>query len=116
MKFLLIISHDEHFRPTEGLVEEIFRWMDEMMERGIMVHGNPLRPAEEAKTVRVRNGKLRAVNGPSTRAKEKISAYVLIDCRDMDEAVKIALSHPMAKAAVVEVRPVWEELAGSGKG
>ncbi|HEY9162819.1 MAG TPA: YciI family protein [Desulfomonilia bacterium] len=111
MKFLLIISHDAHFRPTKDLVEDIFKWMDEMTGRGILIHGNPLRPAEEAITVRVRGGKIKAVKGPSTHAKEKISAYVLIDCLEMDDAVKIASAHPMARAATIEVRPVWEELA-----
>ena len=112
MKYLLIICHDSHFRPTKGLVADILKWMDKMIERGILIHGNPLKPAGEARTVRVREGKLTVKKGPSTMSKEKISAYVLIECSEMDAAVKVASSHPMAREATVEVRPVWEELAG----
>jgi hypothetical protein len=112
MKYLLIICYDSHFSPTEGLVADIFKWMGEMIECGILIHGNPLRPADEARTVRVRDGKLTVKKGPSTMAKEKISAYVLIECSDIGAAIKVASSHPMAREATIEVRPVWEELAG----
>jgi len=29
----------------------------------------------------------------------------------MDEAIRVASLHPMARAATVEVRPIWAELA-----
>jgi hypothetical protein len=38
-------------------------------------------------------------------------AFELLDCRDQDEALELARRHPMAKAATIEVRPVWMERA-----
>ena len=111
MKYLLIIGHDTFFRPTKPLISNIRHWIKKMEKCGKRVYGNPLRPSDEASTVRVRKGNLIVKNGPSTRTKEKIAAYELIECSSMKEAIEIASGHPMAKAATIEVRPVWEELA-----
>jgi hypothetical protein len=39
-----------------------------------------------------------------------MAAYGLIACANAQEAVDIAASHPMARAATIEVRPVWSDL------
>ena len=111
-QFLLIVSHDDAFRPTQKLLRDIAAWIEAMDARGVRVYGNPLRPPSDAATVRVRNGKARVTKGPFAKSPEAMCAYELILCAAMDEAVEIALRHPMAKAAAIEVRPVWNELAG----
>ncbi len=112
MQFLLIICHDDDFRPTDTLLADIHAWISEMGGRGIRTYGNPLQPPSEATTVRVRNGKLRRTNGPFSNSKEKMCAYELIECASAEEAVDVASRHPMAKAATIEVRPIWNELVG----
>jgi hypothetical protein len=111
MKFLLIIAHDNTFVPADELVAQIFEWIETMERRGVRVSGAPLRPAAEACTVRVRDSKVRRTAGPFSEAKEQICAYELLECDSMEMAVQAALSHPMASAATIEVRPVWEQLA-----
>ncbi|HQQ63850.1 MAG TPA: YciI family protein [Pseudomonadales bacterium] len=110
MQYLLIISHDEHFAPTEQLFEDIAAWNAAMERRGAFVYGNPLRPPCDARTIRVREGKTVVTDGPFADSKEKMCAYVLLDCSSMDEATAAAAHHPMASAATIEVRPVWNEL------
>ncbi|TAJ81726.1 MAG: transcription initiation protein [Gallionellaceae bacterium] len=110
MQYLLIICHDDAFAPNEVLFEEIGTWIAEMEQCGIRLYGNPLRPADSAKTVRVRKGKVRVTNGAFADTEEKMCAYDLIECADMDEAVEAASKHPMAKVATIEVRPVWANI------
>jgi hypothetical protein len=74
MQFLLIISHDESFVPAETLVEETMGWVREMAGRGIRKYGNPLRPAKEAKSVRVREGKRVLTDGPFGACMEQMCA------------------------------------------
>ncbi|MBP8303918.1 MAG: transcription initiation protein [Phycisphaerae bacterium] len=112
MQYLLIISHDDRFRPTEDLLENIGAWIRRMEDRGIRVHGNPLQPPGTATTVRIRKGKLAVTKGPLAKSREKMCAYELIECSGPEEAIAIASQHPMAKAATIEVRPVWNELVG----
>jgi hypothetical protein len=113
MQYLLIICHGESFIPTDKLVNDIVSWDKEMGEQGIRKYGNPLRPPIDAKTVRVREGKVMIADGPFADSKEKIAAYELIECASLEEAINIASQHPMAKAATIEVRPIWTDLGKS---
>ncbi|HTY61767.1 MAG TPA: YciI family protein [Acidobacteriota bacterium] len=110
MKYLLIISHDNRFAPNENLLQDIGTWIAKMKNRGVRVSGNPLRPPNEATTVRVREGKVVLKKGPFANSKEKMCAYELIECSGDTEAIEIASLHPMAKVATIEVRPIWKEL------
>jgi hypothetical protein len=107
----MIICHDDSFAPTEALVTDIVAWDREMEDREIRKYGNPLRPPNDAVTVRVREGKRVLKNGPFSESKEKMAAYELIECGSLEEAIDVASTHPMAKAATIEVRPVWHDLA-----
>lgn len=111
MQYLLIISHDDTFAPTEALLKDIQAWIRKMEHHGVRLYGNPLRPAVDATTVRVRNGKVTLSKGPFADSNEKMCAYELIECASNKEAIEVASSHPMANAATIEVRPVWNELA-----
>jgi hypothetical protein len=111
MQYLLIICHDNSFTPTDTLVKRIVAWIKKMESRGIRVYGNPLRPPSDAKTVRVREGKVMLTKGPFAKSKEKMCAYELIECASPKEAIDVASQHPMAKVATIEVRPIWSDLA-----
>ena len=111
MQYLLIICHEESFAPTKTLVSEIVAWVKEMEGRGIRKYGNPLRPPSDATTVRVREGNILLTDGPFAESKEKMCAYELIECASLEEAIDVVARHPMAKAATVEVRPIWADLA-----
>ncbi|MEO8883838.1 MAG: YciI family protein [Devosia sp.] len=60
----------------------------------------------EAVTVRVRNDKISATDGPFAETKEVLGGFVLIDAADIEEAVRMAATNPMAKLGSVEVRPL----------
>jgi hypothetical protein len=110
--YLLIICHDDSFAPSAALVAAIHDWDLELDRRGIRLDGRPLRPPADAVTVRVREGKPALGDGPFAATAEQMAAYELLDCADLDEAIGLASSHPMAAAGTIEVRPVWEELSG----
>lgn len=112
MRFLLLICHDDAFRASETLIADIGAWIRDMTMRKVHVDGYPLRPPREAATVRVRGGRVRVKDGPFAGSREKICACHLVECPSREEAIVVAASHPMAKVATIEVRPVWEELAG----
>lgn len=40
-----------------------------------------------------------------------MAAYGLIECASLEQAIDVASRHPMARAATIEVRPVWADLA-----
>lgn len=107
MEFLFIISHDSAFRPDPKLLSDIKAWNESAEAKGVRVDGKPLEPASAAVTVRVRNGVDKIELAPFSSSEEQMCAYELVRCGDMDEAVALAKTHPMARAATIEVRPVW---------
>lgn len=91
-----------------AMVIAVKSWMDEMSERGVRLSGGPLRSAAEAKIVRVADGELLVSDGPFAETKEQIGGYDVIDCADLDAAIQIAATHPLARTAKVEIRPYWD--------
>lgn len=108
MKYLLLICIDE---PITAFPEETDAqaWADEMTSRGIRLMGNRTRDAEDATTVRVRDGATLLTDGPYAETKEQMCGFDIIECADLDEAVEVAAKHPMARFGMIEVRPFWTE-------
>jgi len=71
--------------------------------------GAALYPTTTATTVRVRGGKDGEVvtsDGPFAETKEVLTGFYLMECADLDEAVRWASQIPAAWMSGIEVRPV----------
>jgi hypothetical protein len=72
--------------------------------------GAALYPTPTATTVRVEGGKggdVLTTDGPFAETKEVLTGFYLLECADLDEAVKVAATIPAAwQGGTVEVRPV----------
>jgi hypothetical protein len=103
---------------TEGVEvseEEMGRIMDEYNEfsrnaadAGIMAGGEALHDTNTATTVHVPTGKSGEpvfTDGPFAETKEVLGGFYLLDCADLDEALKWAQQIPGAWHGKVEVRP-----------
>jgi hypothetical protein len=62
----------------------------------------------QARIVRVRDGERLVCDGPFAGTKEQIGGYDVVECADLSAAVGLAAGHPPARAATVEVRPLWD--------
>ncbi|MFI5273015.1 MAG: YciI family protein [Ktedonobacterales bacterium] len=70
--------------------------------------GDALLPTSSATTVRVRDGKTLATDGPFAETKEQLGGFYLVTCDNLDEAIQIASRIPGAQNGEIEVRPVME--------
>jgi hypothetical protein len=111
MRYMLLICGDESTERSPEDNAAIERsgvaWMKEMQDRGVRLEGSRLRPATEATTVRVRDGRPLICDGPFAETKEQVGGYDLIECEDLDQAIEVAARHPMARYGAVEVRPLF---------
>ena len=73
---------------------------------GVLVDCAPLAAGSATTTVRVRDGETILTDGPAAEIKEQLGGYTIIDCADLDEALKWAAIMPAARDASVEVRPI----------
>jgi hypothetical protein len=77
-----------------------------LREAGLFVGTGQLTPVDTATTVRVREGETEILDGPFAVTKEYLGGYYLVDCADLDEALKLAARVPIARYGSVEVRPL----------
>lgn len=78
----------------------------ELSASGHLLAAHALKLPQAAMTVRVRDGKMSATDGPFMETKEMLGGLMLIEARDLNEAVRIAAGIPFARLGSVEVRPL----------
>ncbi|MGH9896937.1 MAG: YciI family protein [bacterium] len=81
-----------------------------MRKSGHLIITEALQSARTAATVRVRNDKLSATDGPFAETKEQLGGFFLIDAMNLNEAIQVASRWPSARLGSIEVRPIEEEL------
>ena len=79
-----------------------------LQESGHFLAGAPLEPVATATLVRVRGAKVSVTDGPFAETKEQLGGFLLIEARDLNEAIQIASRIPVARVGTIEVRPVRE--------
>jgi hypothetical protein len=77
-----------------------------LREAGLLVGVQRLRSADSATSVRVRDGETEITDGPFATTKEILAGYYILECADLDEALRQAARVPAARWGTVEVRPV----------
>jgi hypothetical protein len=107
MKYMMFVATDAEPDRQPEHPREIEDWLSDVDGRGKRIIGDRLRPKQEAKTVRVRSGKVLVTDGPFADSKEVIVGFDILDCETMEEAIEIASRHPMARAGRLELRPFW---------
>jgi hypothetical protein len=91
MRFLSMIRIDEKLgqRPTERLMTEMGKLMEEATREGWLVSTAGLRPTSEGKRLRWNHGKLSSTDGPFTETKEVIGGYAVLEAASMEKALEL---------------------------
>jgi hypothetical protein len=77
-----------------------------LREAGLLVGVQRLHSTESATSVRVRGGEPEITDGPFAVTKEVLAGYYILECADLDEALRQAARVPAARWGTVEVRPI----------
>jgi hypothetical protein len=109
MKYLLLMYANEHDMPENApeLYQAWTAYMEEANAAGVMLSNNGLAPGASATTVRVREGKSLITDGPFAETHEQLGGYSLLECENLDEAIRWAEKIPTAKYGAIEIRPLW---------
>jgi hypothetical protein len=93
---------------ADAFTRECLEYDEALEAKGQLLLAQALQPPEATVTVRVRNGKISTTDGPFAETKEQVGGIVLIQARDLSEAVQVAARSPFARLGCVEVRPIME--------
>lgn len=80
----------------------------ELEANGNLVHAQALQSADTAVLVRVRDGKVSTTDGPFIETKEQLAGFILIEARDLNDAIRIASGIPLARHGTIEVRAIYD--------
>ena len=100
----------DRLTPEEGakLTEDSMAYDRFLASRGKLVVAQALEAPQTAVTIRVRNGKLSSTDGPFAETREILAGFVLVEARDLNEAIGLAEKIPLASIGSVEIRPVMQ--------
>ncbi|MFK4722535.1 hypothetical protein ABIE89_003635 [Bradyrhizobium niftali] len=112
MQYLLLIYRNEAQQSKmdpadyQKLLTEYSAYTQSIVQSGNFKAGDGLQPTSTATTVRVRDGKTLATDGPFAETREQLGGYYLVEARDLDAAIEMAARIPGARDGSIEVRPV----------
>jgi hypothetical protein len=106
MKYMMFVCTDTEPDTDTTNVPDIDDWVDENNAAGRRLQGSALASVSSATTVRVRGGQVLLSDGPFAETKEVIVGFDLLECSDLDEAIDVARTHPMAHHGRIEIRPL----------
>jgi len=117
MKYMLLMYQNEaqapQYTPAEhqAAAKAWYAVLQEAKAAGVWLGNNGLSSISDATTVRIRDGKTLTIDGPFAETHEQLGGYFLLDCKDLDEAVRWATKIPLAKYGSVEIRPLnaWSQ-------
>ena len=94
----------------EKMLKEMGAFNEELVEAGIMLAGEGLKPSRFGKRVKFSGNSRTVTDGPFTETKELIAGYWLWKVTSMEEAVKWVkrCPNPMPTESEIEIRPIYE--------
>ena len=112
VKYLFLLNRTEDALPDPGTPEAaamLAAYTEvtaAMSAAGVLVDCAPLHPQSATTTVRVRDGQTLITDGPAAEIKEQLGGYTIVECEDLDEALRWAARFPAARDASVEIRSI----------
>jgi len=122
MKYLCLVFYDEKRHEAlseqehQQLTDAALEYDQVLRNGGHFITANALEPVRAASTVRIRNGKVSVTDGPFAETNEQIGGFILIEAKDLNEAIRLASGIPPIALGGIEIRPIKEIAHSSAKG
>ena len=95
--------------PTE-LLEAMGKYNEELINAGVMLAGEGLRPSAKGKRVAFDGPRRTVIDGPFAETRELVAGFWLWEVKDLAEAVEWVkrCPNPMPGPSEIEIRPIFE--------
>ena len=93
MRFMMLVKSSEKNSgpPPKELMDAMTKLSEEAVKAGTMIASGGLAPTAASTRVRLSGGKVTAIDGPFTEAKEVVGGYAVFDLKSKKEAIEGAL-------------------------
>ena len=95
--------------PSTELLEAMGKYNEELVNAGIRVGGDGLKPSSQGKRIAFDGPSRTIIDGPFAATPELVAGYWIWEVKDMDEAIAWArrCPNPMPGPSELEIRPVY---------
>lgn len=96
--------------PSTELLEAMGKYNEELVNAGIMLAGDGLKPSSQGKRVAFDGAKRSVIDGPFAETRELVAGFWMWEVKDMAEAIEWVkrCPNPMPGPSEIEIRPVFE--------
>jgi len=114
MKYLCLVYVDEKMlenmsqAQSQALVDQSLDHDDALRRSGHLIAANALHPVRAATTLRARKDKILVTDGPFAETTEQVGGFVLIEAKDLEEAIQLASEIPPLRLGGIEIRAIQE--------
>jgi hypothetical protein len=92
-----------------AMFDTCFEYDDHLRANGHYAGGEALRGPDTALTLAWKNGKVATTDGPYAETKELLGGILILEARDMNQAVQLMAQHPALRySSIFEIRPTVE--------
>jgi hypothetical protein len=114
VKYLCLVMIDE--KRLEALSGSEAQELDDLSidhalqlrQGGHLLVAHALQSTHSATTIRLRGGQVSVTDGPFAETKEQVGGFLLIEARDLNEAIQLASTMPAIHLGGIEIRPLKE--------
>ena len=114
MRVMVLVKATETAKPgsmpSTELLEAMGKFNEELVNAGIMLAGEGLKPSAQGKRVAFDGPGRTVIDGPFAETRELVAGYWLWEVKDMAEAVEWVkrCPNPMLGPSEIEIRPVYD--------
>ena len=114
MRVLVLVKatdeSEQGILPTTELLKAMGRYNEELVNAGIMLAADGLKPSSQGKRVAFDGPGREVIAGPFAETRELVAGFWLWNVKDMDEAVAWVkrCPNPMPGPSEIEIRPLYE--------
>jgi hypothetical protein len=96
--------------PRTELLEAMGKYNEQLVNAGVMLAGEGLKPSSQGKRVAFDGAGRTVVDGPFAETRELVAGFWLWEVKDMAEAVEWVkrCPNPMPGPSEIEIRPLYE--------
>lgn len=133
MRYLLMLYAEEQAGaaiPPEQMakaMDGMYAYQQALTKAGTFISTAALGPTGQARTLRMEGGEVKLTDagftnegghlgvqeGPYAETREQFGGLFVIECTDMDEAVKWAARCPAAQWGPIEIRPIYNTMSAN---
>ncbi len=114
MRVMVIVKATEDSEqgalPSTGLLEAMGKFNEQLVNAGVMLGGDGLKPSSAGKRVAFDGPNRTVIDGPFAETRELVSGYWIWNVKDMDDAIAWVkrCPNPMPGPSEIEIRPCHE--------